>query len=169
MPEPPDWLEGSHEALKLWRQYAPTLNSLGLLETLDAVAFAMLCDCFGGYLRLRQELGNEQLVLLCGDTNYPTSNPLSAMIRSQTKALRELLADFGMTPTSRTSLTGSTSIVPRATEAVDPLAELLKQMNVQMVLPSPKKPTKKIAAKKSPKRQPAKQTRDMKSRKKSAK
>lgn len=127
-PDPPDWLEESDEALRIWHEFAPVLNRLGLLESLDRVAYAMLCDAVAGYLRIRDEISREELVLFAGDSGYPTPNPLCALMRGQTKAVRELLSDFGMTPTSRSSLTGSTSVEPRTAEEVDPLEQLLQQL-----------------------------------------
>jgi P27 family predicted phage terminase small subunit len=147
----------------MWATYAPTLNRLGLLESLDAVAFAMLCDAVGGYLRIREELGHEQLVIMTGETNYPTPNPLCSLLRGQTKAVRELLSDFGMTPASRSSLTGSTSIEGQQEER-DPLAELLQGFapDASAVAPDEKsedtKPAngRKKSTKKAAKRKPAK-------------
>lgn len=133
----------------MWNEYAPTLNQLGLLETLDRIAFAMLCDAVAGYLRIREELSHEELVLRVGEAGYPTPNPLAALMRGQTKAVRELLSDFGMTPSSRTSLTGSTSINGRSVANADPLAELLKRLNEpvpkRQSKPAKKKPAKRKA------------------------
>lgn len=112
----------------------------------------MLCDAVAGYLRIREELSREELVLSIGENGYPTPNPLAALLRGQTKAVRELLSDFGMTPTSRTSLTGSTSIDGRTAVVSDPLAELLKQLNQ----PLPTLKAKKLPAKKTAKKKPAK-------------
>ena len=114
----------------------------------------MLCDAVGGYLRIREELSHEQLVLSLGESGYPTPNPLCALLRGQTKAVRELLSDFGMTPSSRSSLTGSTSIEGPQEER-DPLAELMAGFGPDPVTaeqpaatkpkPKPTKPTKKAA------------------------
>jgi len=114
-----------------------------LLESLDAVAFGMLCDAYGGYLRIREELACEQLVLLSGDSNYPTANPLCALMRSQTKGLRELLSDFGLTPASRTSLTGSTSATPAEQADADPLSTLIEQMSQTAERPQRKQTPRK--------------------------
>lgn len=121
----------------------------------------MLCDAVGGYLRIREELGHEQLVIYTGETQYPTPNPLCALLRGQTKAVRELLSDFGMTPASRSSLTGSTSIEGPQEER-DPLADLMKGFAPDPATLEPdatpatnqKKPAKK-AAKRKPKKAPA--------------
>lgn len=147
-PLPPEWLGDSEQALALWHEHAPTLNALGLLEKLDAVAFAMLCDAIAGYLRIRDELGAEQLVLFAGESGYPTPNPLCALMRGQTKAVRELLSDFGMTPSSRSSLTGSTSIEPRTGEEIDPISELIKAL----AIPPAASPAPRKSAKKRPKK-----------------
>ena len=123
----------------------------------------MLCDAFAGYLRIRDELGHEELVTLTGETNYPTANPLCSLLRGQTKAVRELLSDFGMTPASRSSLTGSTSIEGQQEER-DPLADLLQGFAPDPATPAPDKATdktkpataRKKPAKKAAKRKPAK-------------
>lgn len=151
--------------MRIWNQYAPRLNRLGLLETLDAIGFALLCDGVAGYIRIREELSHEQLVHFIGESGHPTPNPLCALMRSQTKGVRELLSDFGMTPAARTSLTGSTSAEPAGVEDVDPIALLLQQMNgggppaanaPATIKARAKKKTTKRAAKKAAKRQPKK-------------
>jgi P27 family predicted phage terminase small subunit len=136
----------------MWRDYAPTLNRLGLLETLDAIAFAMLCDSVAGYRRIREELSREELVIHTGESGYPTPNPLCSLLRGQTKGVRELLSDFGMTPSSRSSLTGSTSITGPQEER-DPLADLITGFAPDAppaAEPTPK-PERKKAAKAKPK------------------
>lgn len=115
----------------------------------------MLCDAVGGYLRIREELSTEQLVIYTGESQYPTPNPLCALLRGQTKAVRELLSDFGMTPASRSSLTGSTSIEGQQDER-DPLADLLQGFALDEAKPemgnpaTARKKTKKKAAKRKP-------------------
>lgn len=123
----------------------------------------MLCDAFAGYLRIREELSTEELVTLTGESNYPTPNPLCTLLRGQTKAVRELLSDFGMTPASRSSLTGSTSIEGPQEER-DPLADLMKGFAPDAATPEPAgkpedktpAPGRKKPAKKAAKRKPAK-------------
>lgn len=131
----------------------------------------MLCDAVAGYLRIRDELGHEELVMLTGETNYPTPNPLCSLLRGQTKAVRELLSDFGMTPASRSSLTGSTSIEGPQEER-DPLADLMKGFAPDAATPEAaekpedktpaggrKKPAKKAAKRKPAKPKPTKKAR----------
>lgn len=106
----------------------------------------MLCDAVAGYVHLREQLSGEDLVMLAGDSGYPTPNPLCALMRSQTKAVRELLSDFGMTPASRTSLTGSTSAEPRRNDDADPLAALVAGFGASRPPVKPAAARKKAAA-----------------------
>ena len=165
MPDPPDWMN-SERALQLWHQYGPTLNKLGLLESLDAVGFSMLCDAIDDYLTARSQLIPEEFVINCGAKVYdedgnvsytgsPMQNPLVAIIRQHSKAIRELLVEYGMTPTGRVRLTGSTSVQPVEIKALDPLEELAKKMNGGLPPALPEPPVtparRKKAAKKASK------------------
>lgn len=149
LPDRPDWVE-SERAIELWNQFAPVLNQLGLLETLDVVAFGMLCEGFAAWLHASEELDAEQLVQFVGEQNHPTQNPLVSIVRQQAKGVKELLTEFGLTPSSRTQLTGSTAVT-RTKAALDPLEELAKQFGSAMPaepVPTPRR--RKAAAKKRP-------------------
>ena len=155
LPERPDWVT-SDRAIELWEQFGRSLNQLGLLESLDAVAFGMLCEGFAAWLQAVQELSTEQLVQLVGEQHHPTQNPLVSIVRQNSKGVRELLSEFGMTPASRTQLTGSTSAT-RQTTAVDPLEELAKKFGSAM--PPEPVPTPKRRAVRKKKRTTAKKKR----------
>lgn len=139
MPSPPVWMLENVRAVQLWNQYGPVLNKLGLLESLDAVGFSLLCEAIDAYLIARDQLGDEELVVTVGESFSPQQNPLVSIVRQQTKAIRELLIEFGMTPTGRIRLTGSTSVQPVDVAGLDPLEELAKKMNAGV--PPAAKPT----------------------------
>lgn len=151
MPDPPDWMT-SDRALQLWHQYGPILNKLGLLESLDAIGFSMLCEGIDFYLTASNELSREELVVHVGESGSPAPNPLVAIVRGQAKAIRELLIEYGMTPTGRIRLTGSTSIQPVDMKAMDPLEELAKKMNSVPPAILPEKPTTPARRKKAAKK-----------------
>jgi len=138
MPSPPVWMLDNVRAMQLWNQYGPVLNRLGLLESLDAVGFSLLCEAIDAYLIARDQLSCEDLVVTVGESCSPMQNPLVAIVRQQTKAIRELLIEFGMTPTGRIRLTGSTSVQPVDVAGLDPLEELARKMNAGI---PPAKPT----------------------------
>lgn len=156
MPDPPDWMT-SERSLQLWHQYGPTLNKLGLLESLDAIGFSMLCEGIDFWLETSDKLSTQDLVEHVGESGSPVPNPLVAMVRAQAKAIQNLLTEFGMTPTGRVRLTGSTSVQPVEVQAMDPLEELAKRMNAgvppaAIVEPKPTTPARrKKAAKKASK------------------
>lgn len=156
MPQPPDWMT-SERALAIWQEYGPTLNSLGLLESLDAVAFSLLCDGLDALLNAREELNGQDLVVEVGEHNSPIQNPLVSIVRQQVKAVQELLTDFAMTPGGRIRLTGSTS-VKADQQTKDPLEALAERMG-QMVaeaMPAESSPAEPAAKKKAAKRKPRK-------------
>jgi len=131
-----------------------TLNGLGLLESLDAVAFGLLCGDFAALLELSRQLSREDYVLEVGESGYPTPNPLCALVAKQQKGVIDLLREFGMTPAARSSLTGSTSATPNTKTEIDPFEELLKRMNAgPPAVESKKKPaTRKRVTKKAAKK-----------------
>lgn len=165
MPDPPEWMDENDRALKLWSEFGPALNQLGLLESLDAVAFSLLCEAIDAYLHARDQLSADDLVILVGAKydkegqciydGSPQQNPLVSIVRQQTKAIRELLVEFGMTPGGRIRLTGSTSVKPDA-QTKDPLEALAERMG-QLVVDPPAK-TKPTARKRKRKAKPKPRT-----------
>ncbi|MBL8819097.1 MAG: P27 family phage terminase small subunit [Planctomyces sp.] len=159
MPEPPDWLVDSR-SVALWNQYGPVLNRLGLLESLDAIGFAMLCDAIAFYLDAAEKIDMDELVVYCGESGSPAPNPLVGIVRAQAKAVRELLIEYGMTPNGRIRLTGSTSVKPVDLEQLDPLEQLARRMAAtppvaiaeKPVTPARRKRAAKKASKKAAKR-----------------
>lgn len=148
MPDPPDWMD-SPRALELWHQYGPILNRLGLCESLDAIGFSMLCEAIDFYLTASNKLSCDNLVEYVGEWQSPVQNPLVAIVRQQSKAIRELLVEFGMTPTGRVRLTGSTSVQPVDVAGMDPLEELAKRMNAGGTQATAEKPTTPARRKKA--------------------
>jgi len=155
MPDPPDWLQGE-DSLALWHRYGPTLNALGLLESLDAVTFALLCDAYEALLQQRIELATVPLVVAVGENGAEQQHPLVGIVRQQVKSLQGLLSEFGMTPSSRTSLTGSTSTKPIQAD-IDPLEELMKQVGDMAPATDPQ-PTTPRKRRKAAKKKPARKT-----------
>jgi phage terminase small subunit len=94
IPDPPGYLDG--RALELWQELAPMLASMGVLTLADRHALALLCD---SYSRWREKPADD---------------------RRRTE-FRRLLAEFGLTPSSRSSI----KVAPAPPE--DRLAEFLKQ------------------------------------------
>jgi len=156
-PPPPDWL--SDEGRELWDKYAETINALGLLEVLDAVSFALLCDSIATLLDMREAFARDpDYTNLVGENGALQVNPICQLIAQQTKGVLNLAAEFGMTPRGRMNLTGSLSCSADP-EAVNPMEQLLREVTGTggaAATPQPEskasRPKRKAAKKKPPNR-----------------
>lgn len=154
-PEPPDWLD-NNEALGLWREYAATINALGLLERLDSIAFATLCNAFATLQEMKRKFARDpDYTLVVGENGAVQQNPLCQMIAQQVKGVLQLLAEFGMTPVSRKRLTGSTSCEPAGARK-NPMEALMEEAQAsiptQPVSAPPDKTKRRPKAKAKPKK-----------------
>ncbi len=109
----PDWL--SPIAREHWLALAPKLDELGVLTLVDGHALALLCETYAEYRKARAD------VVKNGATYWSTSedgskmkraNPNVAIASDAAKRYRGLLAEFGLTPSSRTKV----SAVPKGDE-----------------------------------------------------
>lgn len=123
--KPPEFLD--QESRKVWRKFAPRLEALGLLTELDTQAFGRYCELYARWLKAGQVLKSN-----AGKTHVPIFHPHSEEELQQMKAnpnlkipprlkyiqelpeameYRHLLGEllrlemhFGMTPSSRSSI-----------------------------------------------------------------
>lgn len=164
---------------RFWNEFGPGCNALGLLESLDVVAYGILCESFAALEDMRAEFaGCPYYTQTCGKNGAEQANPLLTEIRNQVKGILTLLSEFGMTPVSRQKLTGSTSATP-----VDPNADEMAQLfdiansGDDGPPPPPDAPTKskatkrprKKAAKKAAKKKPVKKRATRTAKKKTTK
>ena len=129
-PPVPSWLPV--KARPHWRKIAPLLDGMGVLTVADGTALALLCDVLAEYLDARavtaalgatytsesiarDEDGNTVV------TRMVRARPEVAMYQDAWKRARAMLAEFGLTPSSRSRLH-----VGGAAEEADPLEALLK-------------------------------------------
>lgn len=125
-PDPPTWL--TDDGLELWLQYSDTINALGLLESLDAISFGLLCDAIATLHDMRQTFSRDGCYThTVGENGALQVNPICQLIAQQTKAVLTLAAEFGMTPRGRVNLTGSLSCNPDP-GAVNPMEQLLREV-----------------------------------------
>ena len=92
-PETPDWL--SQDALDLWNNHVGDLELLGILTTLDAPAFSVLCTWFSIF----------KTSVVEHETSTGTERQSAfRRMRDSAKELRSWCSEFGLTPVSRTRL-----------------------------------------------------------------
>ena len=136
MPDVPVFVS-SDEARQFWDEFGTAINALGLLESLDAPAFAILCESFATLKDMRREWNSDpEYTKVVGKNGALQPNPLLDQIAKQVAGILKLLSEFGMTPVSRQKLTGSTSATPIDPNA-DPMAALAQQANEIGSIPKP--------------------------------
>lgn len=103
LPEAPAHLEKL--ALEEWHRIVPLLQDMGVLTRIDGAALAIYCDCHARWLRARAELIKHGM-LMRTKAGYKT-NPAVSVITASLRTMTRLLAEFGCTPSSRSTIKAS--------------------------------------------------------------
>lgn len=94
----PDWL--SPDAAKHWPIVAKQLHDAGLLTAIDVTALGLYCEAFA-----RWKDANARIVkygtVVKSPNGYPLQSPYLAIANKAHEQMTKLLAEFGMTPSSR--------------------------------------------------------------------
>lgn len=91
----------SDEAKREWRRVAPELASLGLLARLDRAALANYCQAWGRWIEAEEAL-RKFGVMVKSPNGFPMQSPYLAVVNRAMEQIRAMLAEFGMSPSSRT-------------------------------------------------------------------
>jgi P27 family predicted phage terminase small subunit len=119
-PTCPLWLDV--EAKREWKRISGELCRLGLLTIVDRVALTGYCEAYSRYRRAAEELKGG-LTYTYQDKNgeiRQIAKPEVAIARDALNQVRQLCAEFGLTPSSRTRMT-----LPGHGEDEDPMEKLL--------------------------------------------
>lgn len=109
---PPDWLD--EESVAIWHQYAPDLESKGVLTPWDAEAFAALCDTAARRRRAVRAIDEQGEIVEAPvfDRNGEQTgtrlqrNVWVLVLNAADKQLVAWAGRFGMTPSDRSQLGG---------------------------------------------------------------
>jgi P27 family predicted phage terminase small subunit len=117
-PAPPDHLDTlGREA---WQRLAPQLAAMGLLTELEGEALSLYCVTYSRWRLALEELHSIGISVETGQGSLKP-NPAAAVVAESSRLMASLLAEFGLTPASR-------SRVAAASEPpVDALAEFLSR------------------------------------------
>ncbi len=107
----PEFVQG--EARKAWDKVAKKLHKVGLLTEIDDMALAILCQSWAEYLDAAAQL-QETGMLVKSPNGYLMMNPSLAILNQAVKKVRALLAEFGMTPGSRSRIHAAPAEEPDA-------------------------------------------------------
>jgi P27 family predicted phage terminase small subunit len=101
IPPCPEFLQG--EARKQYRKTAKKLARIGLMTELDDMALAMLCQGWQEYLDNTEQV-KKSGILVRSPNGFHVLNPYLIAANQAIKKVRSLLAEFGMTPGSRSRI-----------------------------------------------------------------
>jgi P27 family predicted phage terminase small subunit len=101
IPPCPKFLQG--EAQKLFKETAKKLARIGLMTELDDMALSMLCQAWQEYLEATEQV-RKSGILVKSPNGFPVLNPYLTVANQALKKVRALLAEFGMTPGSRSRI-----------------------------------------------------------------
>lgn len=100
-PPPPKWL--SEAARKQWDRVAKDLHDCGLLTYIDQLALALLCENYAMWYDAKLLVDVEGFFCRSDNGNLYQHPAVGAMNTAQ-KNLINLMREFGMTPSSRSTI-----------------------------------------------------------------
>jgi P27 family predicted phage terminase small subunit len=106
-PEPPSGLPEAPThldklALEEWHRIVPLLDEMGVLTRIDGAALSVYCDAHSRWLRARAELVKHGM-LVKTKAGFKL-NPAVSVINASLRTMQRCLAEFGCTPSSRSTL-----------------------------------------------------------------
>lgn len=106
VPTPPEHL--SDEARRVWFALAPMLDAMGVLTQADAIELEVLCEDYAEWLELKKDIqanGRVQTVTTKSGDEFIRQRPQVGMLQDADRRLKGHLAEFGLTPASRSKVT----------------------------------------------------------------
>ena len=105
-PPCPRWL--NEEAKKEWRRIVPELARIGVLTIVDRLALAGYCQAYARW-RQAEEAIEKYGMIGKTESGYVQQLPYVSIAQKSLALMRNLAAEFGMTPSSRSRIKADTS------------------------------------------------------------
>ena len=126
IPDRPKFL--TQEAVLEWKRITLELSVLGVLAQIDRAALAAYCQVWARWAKAEADL-NERGEFTLTEKGNEIQNPYLAIANKCLKQMREYLTEFGMTPSSRSRISGAPK--KRSDERTETLKRLLGPTLVQ--------------------------------------
>ena len=94
----------SEEGKREWRRLARLLLDTGLYTEFDYMALAMLCQVWCRWKQMEQKVMAAGEVLVSKETGNLYQNPYLHVANRAWEQMRKMLAEFGLTPSSRSRI-----------------------------------------------------------------
>jgi P27 family predicted phage terminase small subunit len=109
-PEPPEHLDAI--ARGEWQRMADVLGRMGLLSRAEGPALTLYCEAYSKWLRARAEIVKRGMVVerdIINSNGHKTgtrifANPAMQIEMMSMRLMKDLLVEFGMTPSSRSRI-----------------------------------------------------------------
>ncbi len=108
---PPDHLD--EEALAEWARLVPILKRMRILTEADYMALSSLCVAYSTMCKAQKQLAQAGL-LYKTQSGYIQPSPLMSIVTRNMEIVKKHLAEFGMTPASRSRLSMSAPEKPKS-------------------------------------------------------
>ena len=102
IPKCPEFLD--EEARLQWRRTAKLLANSRIITELDAAALAAYCQTWSRWVWAEKNLQKFGPVILSPDKKYPVHSPYLSIANKAMEQMVKMLAEFGMTPSSRSRI-----------------------------------------------------------------
>ncbi len=126
IPDCPKFL--TKEAVLEWKRIAVELSVLGVLAQIDRAALAAYCQVWARWAKAEGKLKQDGECVLTKQGNE-IQNPYLSIANKCLKQMREYLVEFGMTPSSRSRISGAPK--KRSDERTETLKRLLGPQLIQ--------------------------------------
>ncbi len=112
IPDPPDHLDDV--AKKEWSRITKLLSDLKLISQLDMAGVAAYCVAYSRWADAEKKVAKHGIIVMSPDKKFPMKSPYLSVAEAAMEAMRKMLGEFGLTPTSRARLH-----VPTAPQELD--------------------------------------------------
>lgn len=102
IPECPDFLEG--EARAEWFRAAAVLKEMNLLSRADRSALAAYCTVYGRWVHAEAQVKKFGSIVKSPEKGFPMKSPYLSIADQALEAMRKLMVEFGLTPSSRSRI-----------------------------------------------------------------
>jgi len=101
VPDPPEFL--SDTAKEEWYSISVKLHNIGVLTDIDLSMLALYCQAYGRWVDAEKKITPANMVVKTKNGN-PINNPYLNIANTSMRDCHRYLAEFGMTPSSRTKI-----------------------------------------------------------------
>ena len=102
IPDCPDWLDQT--AQQEWERMSNILQEMGLLTTADRSALAAYCVAYSRWVQAEQQVQKFGTIVKSPEKGFPMKSPYLTVADQALEAMRKLMVEFGLTPSSRSRI-----------------------------------------------------------------